>query len=110
MGVVYSDLLFDGTDLAEGGVAMGGPPTGYKWVLRDVHATLPGTWPYGAQGWGIYNLGGVELVACRPPAAVQGSAFDWQGRQIVEEGDSITFIALEFGWSVAVSGYQLTLP
>jgi hypothetical protein len=102
--------LLEHLALAEGSTLLGGPPTGTKWVVREIHSLGPGPWYAAIGGWSLTDSENVEIAAVRPPVAVGGWPFEWAGRQVIEEGDTITVNTAEPGWQLRVSGYQLTLP
>lgn len=59
----------------------------------------------------IFAVGGTTAVidAGQVSGGTQ-STIHWEGRQVLEAGDSLHFSASSANWFVTVSGYVLTLP
>lgn len=106
---VYSLRIF-----AHGGlVAAGGKvgpivPAGLIYVLRDIDVRET-TGAAGADMFVFNQVGGILWLPIQPPAG-QLPAWQWRGRQVYAEGEQVGFQAFAGTWSVAASGYQLTLP
>jgi hypothetical protein len=106
---VYSiRILATGGLIPSSGVIGPVVPAGVVWVVRDIDAAAAGSTSPSqllviAQTLGI--LWNVQL-----PANVNGGYEGWRGRQIYAEGEQVGVQSLAGQWSVAISGYQLTLP
>jgi hypothetical protein len=78
--------------------------TGQVWVLRDLDAYCGAVVDIGQillRG----DLGQVLFSASSTPA--QAGYFQWRGRQIIQDGESLTIDAQVNGWDATLSGYSL---
>jgi hypothetical protein len=107
--VVYSLRIF-----ATGGLSPGagtvGPivPDGLVYVVRDIDVVeLTAT---NGSILEVKNQTLGPLVYFERTAADGLGLGSWRGRQIYNEGEQVGFLALSGQWSIACSGYQLTLP
>jgi hypothetical protein len=107
---LYSGVLFQGLDLPAGFTDSGGPDDGNIWIIRDATSVAPSPFGQASYGWIVQNGALVTLLGIAPPNAWWGGIFSWTGRQVVEEGDTTSFFAIEEGWTIALSGYVLTAP
>lgn len=107
---VYSVLLATVPSSPPGAFSLGGPPPGFKWVVKDMRATFTGGLSYPLQGFLVEDSIGGVLFAVQRPFAVTSYTFGWVGTQVVEVGDELIMNAGESGWSMRVSGYKLVLP
>jgi hypothetical protein len=85
-------------------------PAGFRWVVRDVRAingTLEGSLLFVAQ---LLIHGGNTIFSTPANMTLGGLMYDWQGRAIVNTGEQLELSLGDPGWTVAVDGYQLTLP
>lgn len=106
---VYSLRIFasGGLSVAAGQV---GPivPAGFVYVVRDIDA-LELTGVSGGQLQLISQVGTVVWFAGGLPGPAAGN-WSWRGRQVYNEGEQVGFKSGAGTWSMACSGYQLTLP
>jgi hypothetical protein len=85
-------------------------PAGFVWVVRDVrmiNVTL---------GEAILNAvtllidNGATIYQTPNGCTIGQQMYGWQGRAIVQPGEQLQLFLPDPGWTVAVDGYQLTLP
>ena len=110
MAVVYSLLLARLFSAPSGVSALGTPPTGTKWVVKDIVATWSGGECASRGGFRFHDDDQVDIFTVEGPLAMTSYSFHWTGSQVIEYGQSLTLTTGESGWSVRVSGYQLVLP
>lgn len=106
---VYSLRIFaaGGVNVAAGRV---GPlvPNGLVYVVRDIDI------------WASSGANNDELImysqvlgalhVWKFTTGVSDGNFSWRGRQVYNTGEQVAFQSLQGTWSIACSGYQLTLP
>jgi hypothetical protein len=106
---VYSLRIF-----ATGGLSPGagtvGPivPTGLVYIVRDIDAfddTAGST-----DSLIVFNQTSGILLNWLGPSIAANGAYQWRGRQVYNEGEQVAVRSFGGTWSVAISGYQLTLP
>ena len=110
---VYSALLATATSVSAP-ESLGGPPSGYLWVMRCAVATFGSYLGYAAAA---FSVGGEDpwLWLCESSSAklvgFQQQSFTWEGR-IVVPADTELWVKPSDGdtCDVLVSGYQLLLP
>lgn len=113
MATVYSQLLFQGHDMAPSELVFLEP--GFVWVMRDVDCFFPGpNADVGLQIVDAVSNGTIilfhDLVV--PPAGV---SHQWQGRQVFSPPAEGATLALRTGGITGgvdcrISGYKLTTP
>lgn len=111
MAAAYSVLIAALTSLSAGSHTVGSPPTGYKWVVRDIDAynsTL--TSIYGAGGFTLTAASGGDFAGILTPYARYSTVHHLEGRWVIENGDTLEVITQESGWNIRLSGYKLSLP
>lgn len=106
---VYSLRIFASAGLVPGAGTVGPVvPAGLIYVLRDIDAFCD-TAASGDNMVVFSQVGGI-LWDLLIPTTPEGAGFQWRGRQVYAEGEQIGFRSFQGTWSVAASGYQLTLP
>jgi hypothetical protein len=87
------------------------PPVGFVWVVRDVtirNATPAGWVPTYSQA--SLRVDGQALVATPAYRTVGFVLYETRDvRQTITSAQSVDFNALEAGWDLRVTGYQLTV-
>lgn len=106
---VYTELLFTVSNGGPGNVVSDTVPSGFVWVVRDVTVTTPGIPFSNDGGWELYSSSG-PIFGATSGETCGGRTFYWEGRQVVDTGDHLTFHGVAAGYGMAVSGYVLTLP
>jgi hypothetical protein len=81
-------------------------PAGYRCVLRDINMLFNGALT--ADGWSFAIAGKLLAAGQVPSSAV--FMWRWQGRQVIEAGEELTFGASNPNFYVMATGYQLFLP
>lgn len=106
---VYSLRIFASGGLIPGSGIVGPVvPTGLVYVLRDVDVVeLTGATGTAFQ---LYSQVAEPMWAVVHNAAGGITQAQWRGRQVYNEGEQVGFQSVSGTWSVAASGYQLTLP
>lgn len=106
---VYSLRIFATASLtAASGTVGPHVPAGFIYVLRDIDVV-----EISGSGTGVMQVQaqtlGVLWVFQR--GSTLASAYgSWRGRQVYAEGEQVGFTVGSGTWSIAASGYQLTLP
>lgn len=102
MASIYSKLLGAAAYSAGSPVTVYTVPAGSIVVVRSIELTLVS----GSDALGTVNDGGGNHIFL--VSGADGPAyFPWQGRSVVEEGDSIVFDASAGDWTYRISGYLL---
>lgn len=106
---VYSIRIFAAGGLnAAAGVVGPIVPAGHVYVVRDIDAleisgTRPAEFFFASQvGVSVQNF---FVATTADPGNIQ-----WRGRQVYNEGERVAFSVFTGLWSIACSGYDLTLP
>lgn len=107
---VYTHLLGSNPALPFGATTLGTVPSGFVWVVRDVTFFNSRGSAYGFAGVRLIDGTGACIAGVGPDQARGGVPIQVETRQLLVAGDILQAIALETGWSVRVTGYQLTLP
>jgi hypothetical protein len=111
VAAVYSKLLGARLDPIAGVTLLGAPPSGTKWIVKDI-AVCNDT-PSGGDlgGFAIQDGLGIIIFAQLQPWVALNGYYDWHGSQVIEFTDSLNFLSLDYiAWSVRISGYELTTP
>lgn len=104
---VYSVDIFSG--VVSGEVIVGPPPSGFIWIVRDIDCRGVFASPWTAQtGFEISDAIGTMIF--QATQCVSQKTYSWRGRQVLEAEDFLRLIGLDSGWSMRISGYQLSLP
>lgn len=110
MAPVYSTRFLHGTNLTPGGVYAGPVPAGTVWIVRSADFIRPTFTP---QLTGFF-LGLASdfstIYGAFPPYVHGGENYHWEGRHVLDAGESLVFYTNDVQWRGMVSGYQLTLP
>jgi hypothetical protein len=86
-------------------------PAGYRWVVRDAVLFFDGAGTNDdATLYVLIAGGGTGQLLYVQATASQVSLTHWEGRQVLNAGDTLGFGASTLNWYVLVSGYQLTTP
>lgn len=107
---LYSALLARVSAASAGTYPLGAPPSGFIWVVRDVHAFNTNIAPLVLNGWILEDSSAVRLCGQGAFQARAAVDYDWQGRQVVPEGDSLQLVTFDTDWEFRISGYVLTSP
>ncbi len=109
---VYTTVLALVPTTAGPGTFLFTVPSGFVWDVRDVIASNPepATGINGSLfGWYLITaIGSIPLFAMQP--AISSFPYHFTLRQLLGTGDGLTFGCSEAGWSLRVTGYELTLP
>ena len=107
----YTQLLYESSGLTLATHNLGGPASGFRWVVRDV------SWFNNEFGWsqglnGCFLTGGSGGIFAAPPlSVVKGQCeYQWEGRQVIDYPNHLTAVCNDAGWALIVSGYVLSLP
>lgn len=85
-------------------------PTGFKWVVRDVRM-VNDTQGLAILSPAILKVHNGATIFRTPPGCTMGDVFyQWEGRAVLEAGELLEVSLPDTGWTVAVDGWQLTLP
>jgi hypothetical protein len=108
---VYSKALLRNGGFGPGAEFFGGPPEGYRWIIRDLFWYQPA--PGLDFGGGILatNGGGPVISGFLYPPGTNSNTFIDAGRFIVlDYGDDLYVQVTVGGTTICVSGQELTLP
>lgn len=105
MAVIYSTQFVSARLRTTGFHDLVTVPSGHRWVLRSISAVSSASV---AMGMGLY-LAGAPVFFAGDPALASGAEYQWSGRQVLNEGDTLGVYCDEFPLSVLVSRYDLTL-
>lgn len=106
---VYSHRLLAGATTSTSYEAV--VPSGVLWVVRDVVAWWDGTSDPSVELYSLsYGPENVVLMWGNVESGVARVLEHWEGRQVLNAGDTLQFATTTATWSVAVTGYVLTLP
>jgi hypothetical protein len=101
----YSVLIFEASANAGVGGAIGGPPSGYIYVITDV-----ATWQTYASGAYIAvwdSKASVNFVVTYPSSS--SSYGHWTGRQVVPQGVNLAWEPVASAGGIRICGYQLEI-
>jgi hypothetical protein len=84
-------------------------PAGYRAVVRSIDLYWIGG---SAADTGIVLWAGLAYIFVAHATPSTEQTFQWQGRQVGNPGDTLTFFARDQpgDWGILASGYLLTLP
>ena|ERR1700752_1890303 len=85
-------------------------PDGYLAVVRDVSAAMTNQLGQGGGSFQVFIHGNCIITWPMPPDFF--GSFQWQGRQVVNAAETISYTAQVAGAqaAIAISGYLLKLP
>lgn len=110
MANVYSQLLWQVASSIADGVHSGTVPTGFVWVVRSVCVTPPGM-PWGvSQRWQLVDETGCQLAGEPYGFSIAGETQTTDMHHVLNGGGFLAFDGPGGGFSIRVSGYQLSLP
>jgi hypothetical protein len=103
---VYSVQIF--CDQVQGGGNLITCPTGARLVVRCIDAfnldDVAGNEIL------FYNPAHLTWIRFRTTGIAQAADLHWEGRQVINPGETIFIQALSGTWSVWISGYELAVP
>jgi hypothetical protein len=85
-------------------------PVGFRWIVTDIVLSADSSDATARTGAKVEDSAQVPIFEVSQPWAVSGETYHWVGRQVLENPDSLSLVCFDAGWSVRVTGYQLTLP
>lgn len=105
MASIYSTQFGHGAGTAGATGTLYTVPTGFVAVVRSI-----GLWNYaGGPGFCAINGPGGDAIFVGSSTGAQGMS-TWEGRQVLNPGDTITYDLVSGDWTWLVSGYLLTAP
>lgn len=108
---VYSVLIGEAFEPAIGFTLFWTPPVGTKFVIRDMRAfNLRGNIITPLLGFAVQDTIGCFIWGVGDGETTGRRMLEWNGHQVIEFGDKVTFTAFDNFWSFRMSGYQLTTP
>jgi hypothetical protein len=111
VAAVYSKLLGGRLDPIAGVTFLGAPPSGTKWIVKDIavmNVTEPGS---EIGGFAVQDGLGLVIFGQYSPWVALWGYYEWHGAQVIEFSDSLNFYSVDYiAWSVRISGYELTTP
>ena len=111
MANIYSVVMFQLGPGSFGGAYETTPvPDGYIWIVRDIDIKSPGVPWTRTYGLNITDGEQAPLYVTDHHNAPGGTYSFWRGRQVLQAGDTLLITVVEAGWSIRISGYQLTAP
>ena len=109
MARVYTERLLAGSGTATTYSAT--CPDGFLWVVRDAVLGWDGSSDGGTEFYNLSITDPALLIDFGGPVGGTGRVVDhWQGRQVVQEGETLEFASTTATWFVVVTGYALSLP
>jgi hypothetical protein len=106
---VYSLRIFASGGLSPGAGTVGPiVPTGLVYIVRDIDAFDDSGGS--SDNMVVFNQTLGLLVSWQGPSLAAAGGYQWRGRQVYNEGEQVGVRSFVGTWSVAISGYQLTLP
>lgn len=106
---VYSLRIFASGGLSPGAGTVGPiVPAGLVYIVRDIDAfdNSAGS----SDNLVVFNQVGGVLVSWIGPSIASIGGYQWRGRQVYNEGEQVAVRSFVGTWTIAISGYQLTLP
>lgn len=110
MGRIFSQRLAQLVSASPGTTDLGQAPAGRKWVVKDITATQVGGLGWVVSGFNVLDGLGAVIFGVGSPFAVMSVTYHWHGSQTLEDGEHLFFQTAETGWSLRISGYELTEP
>jgi hypothetical protein len=108
---VYTALLAEG-NLSDGSLSLGGPPSGYRWIIRDINVVCQQdiAAPTSGDLFQIYDSAEVIIFVVPSWLAVSQAVYRWEGRQVVDNPQTLHALSTGQLFSYRITGYVLTLP
>jgi hypothetical protein len=106
---LYSTLFYEGHPAAGTPTTCVAPAAGFVAVVRDITAYNAINLWTPLRGF-AFQTDGLEYVWNRQNNLLGQRSYQWQGREIVEPGHTLTVTGFEASWYFRVNGYLLTLP
>jgi hypothetical protein len=107
---VYSELVAAAAGASAGATVLGGPDTGFRWVIVDIALEYQSTDSVALAGARLVDENGYLFFEVHQPFAISGNSYHWNGRQVLDVPNELILDAVEAGWGCRVSGYVLSLP
>ena len=79
-------------------------------MVRDVEAVRPGGALEGLAGFYVVDGAGVVIYGVGPPYPLGGWTYRWDGRQVIDNPQTLAVQVFDAAWQFRISGYDLTLP
>lgn len=112
MARLYSSELWYLNGVADGIFDSGGPADGYIWIARDISvygigsavASFTQTFTFSTKALAntFWTIGQLSTQA--------GRSYHWEGRKVINPGDSMQFVHSFLTADVCVNGYILSTP
>lgn len=106
----YTVLIYENPTLGTGTSPLATVPHGYRWVFRDIELINVINSP--ALDLGIAQLladDGSVMHQSPLYRTVGGVPYNWQGHQVIDQDRAFSFYADTAGWSLRITGYQLSI-
>jgi hypothetical protein len=111
MAAVYTKCLVEIFNPAPSVLTdLGTAPVGTKWVIKHMVASVGGAGGGYLAGFRVADTAQVILWHLAFPWILTGLSYNWEGTQALETGQHLFILALDSGWSLRVTGHELTLP
>lgn len=91
-------------------ISIGSPPSGFRWVVRHAAVYNNHDAPFGARGILLGDEAFVPFWGVTGPNVAGSVLYEGTLHQTIMEGGQLTAFSNEPGWSIRVSGFELTLP
>jgi len=108
---VYTELLWEGS-FDGGTLDVGGPPSGFRWVIVDMNVVIQGgAGANTGSAVNIYKSTGPSLFIAQANLSQVGGVYRWSGRQVVDNPTTVKVLIIDgFEADISATGYVLTLP
>lgn len=111
MRPVFTRLLGQHFFASPASTVFGPVPAGEVWIVRDIVASNQfNTWLNRLAGLNVQVGGGIDIWRLSGSGVVGGQTYHYDGRQVVNPGDSITVNDPDGGWSIRITGFVFDLP
>lgn len=111
MTSVYTVKLYSLPSTALGLNTSPAVPAGKRWVITDIYARSPGSlYTSTPGGLSVWSDDFANIFSAQRSEVCGARGYHWTGRQVLDVGDHITVAAGSAGWSVRITGFELTLP
>lgn len=108
---VYTELVYENEFLTAepGGINIGGPPAGFRWVIVDIEVFDGVTGSEPRQGFFLQDSSNVILWIEYYPLSWSGH-FQWKGRQVLDHPNTLTYVCYDAVSTLRITAYVLSLP